>query len=275
MIRTWLVVGFVAVLALAAGVSALRGEPRAKPAGLAEPKAPRPDITGPYVPAPGSLRGEIVFAREGSCSSIDLASLEMTRAAGSRICKRLQALSSPASTAPAPSSLFLGDAFLDARDLALGFTPGTTGDVRVAGFAKRPDGLAAVVAIGYRAGEGGMPSELVLELWRRGRLEAAVQLPSAVDPGGVANLGSVVRFSPDGAEVAVSALGERAPLVLYDVRSLALVLGPTGQHGFAWSPDGAWFALAREEGIAVHGAERSSPAYVFPVAADALAWRAS
>ena len=61
--------------------------------------------------------------------------------------------------------------------------------------------------------------------------------------------------------------------MLLDAATLRPLLRPLVQQGFAWSPDGAWFALAAADGVRIAGAERSQPAYVLPVAATTIAWR--
>ena len=62
-------------------------------------------------------------------------------------------------------------------------------------------------------------------------------------------------------------------MVLVDPDALSIVLEPTSQHGFDWSPDGDWFALSTGEEINLLGPARGEPTYVLPVGAAALAWR--
>jgi hypothetical protein len=119
---------------------------------------------------------------------------------------------------------------------------------------------------------GGRPA-VVLELWRDGELVGARSLRALAFPFGDAGFGAVVRFSPRGDELAVGSAGPGAPLMLLDAATLAPRLRPVVQNGFAWSPDGAWFALAASDGLRISGALRSQPAYVLPFDATDVAWR--
>ena len=270
MIRTRLVVGLVLVLALVAGAAALRGGPPPEPEPAGASRLPRPDLVGPDVPAPGLLEGRIVFAVRERCWSIALASLDVERATESEVCNGLLALSERP-VAPATSLLVAGEVDLDARDLARGIRSQDSGPVVALGHDERSDGLVAVVVSAPRPYPA-LP-EFALELWRGESMEDAVELPPVAYTPQARPFGEIVRFGPGGREVAVAARGKGAPLVLYSVRARTVILATVTQNGFAWSPDGVWFAVSLDEGIAVHGAERSSPAYVFPFAAEALTWR--
>ena len=54
-------------------------------------------------------------------------------------------------------------------------------------------------------------------------------------------------------------------MVLVDLESAEVVMEPTTQHGFAWSPDGDWLAVSTGVEIRILGPEREEPAYVLPV----------
>ena len=62
-------------------------------------------------------------------------------------------------------------------------------------------------------------------------------------------------------------------MLLVDIATGQIVLPPTSQHGFAWSPDGTWFALSTGDEIELFGPGRSEPKYVLPLGAASLAWR--
>ena len=86
-------------------------------------------------------------------------------------------------------------------------------------------------------------------------------------------MGEHLEFSPDGREVAVAFPGPGKQMVLVELPSLSIALEPTSQHGFAWSPDGDWFALSTGKEIQVLGRAREEPTYVLPIGAAAIAWR--
>jgi hypothetical protein len=111
-----------------------------------------------------------------------------------------------------------------------------------------------------------------LQLWRDGRLEASRPLRAAGYPFANRRFGELLEFSPDGGELALGFEGTGVPLVLLDVATLDVSLRPTLQYGYAWSPDGAYFALATGSEVTIAGALRSDPAYVLPLAASALTW---
>jgi hypothetical protein len=112
-----------------------------------------------------------------------------------------------------------------------------------------------------------------LQLWRGRRLEEAHPLRAAAYPFANRRFGELLDFSPDGSELALGHAGAGAPVLLLDVATLRTTLRPTLQHGFAWSPDGAYFALSTGAEIRISGAVRSQVAYVLPMRAILLSWR--
>ena len=170
----------------------------------------------------------------------------------------------------APTLLRDGEVLLGAEELALGFPTDGEGPPDLVGYDARPDGLLAVVAVRFESGR--LPRRL-LQLWRGRRLEGAIPLPEVGLPAGYGRLGEHVEFGPSGREVAVAFPGAGKPMVIVDLETRAVAVGPTSQHGFAWSPDGTWLALSTGEEIRLLGPERGDPAYVLPVGAAAIAWR--
>ena len=159
---------------------------------------------------------------------------------------------------------------------------GELGDSRltqidVLGFDVRADGLIAVAVEGRGPDTG--PTKTV-QLWLDGRLIGSLELDVQDSvPGmyGHGRFGGLVRFSPDGRELAVSSshLAGNAgdyPLVLIDIRSRRVV-AKLRQHGFAWSPDGGWLAYAEGDRITVAASVRTEATYVIPIAVTDLAWR--
>ena len=131
------------------------------------------------------------------------------------------------------------------------------------------DGIRGAIAV---SGSGTVP-RTELQLWRNGRLEAAHPLRAAGYPYTYRRFGELLEFSPGGDELALGFDGTGVPLMLLDAATLDVILRPTLQHGFAWSPDGAYFALSDGARVTIAGALRSEPAYVLPLAASGLAWR--
>lgn len=202
-----------------------------------------------------------------------------------------------------------GRSILTELDLTMGFDPVPSGPVHPLGADTSRDGLLAVVAsaaprdvvdvlselgidlrdtgdlaearealglngpFGAMALSGGGSLGMVrLQLWRRGELERSLPLPSLDYVGARFLFGEVVRFSPDGTELAVGRRVAGGDLMLVDVRTGRPLLPPTPQEGFAWSPDGAWFALASGGEVSVFGTLRSDPVYRLPLDATGLAW---
>lgn len=199
-----------------------------------------------------------------------------------------------------------GQVLLDDGELRLALPP-AAGPIQTLGFDQRDDGLlAVVVAAGQRVPGDVLPRgrvqpgpfgrgtyrvlsdgesqafvvwdvrfgpRVVLELWRGSVLERSISLRGLAHPFENLRFGELVRFSPGGRELAVGARGADAPLILLDPGTLEPVLRPVVQDGFAWSPDGSWFALAGQGKIRVAGAVRSAPAYVLPIGAATLSWQ--
>jgi hypothetical protein len=163
-----------------------------------------------------------------------------------------------------------GDVALDEEELAGAFPADSDGPLDVVGYDVSPDGLLAVVTVRF---ESGRRPRRLLQLWRDDRLEQAILLPELTLPAGTGRLGERVEFDPTGRELAVAYRGAGKQMVLVDVESAEIVIEPTTQHGFAWSPDGDWLAVSTGVEIRILGPERQEPDYVLPVGAAALAWR--
>jgi WD40-like Beta Propeller Repeat len=229
----------------------------------------------------GTLRGEPSWSRDGRrlawCTPrghtvvFDRGSGALSRVDGCRprIVPDGSVLTRPDS--PIATTLLRdGEILLEADDLARGFPADGDGPLDLVGYDAREDGLLAVVAVRF---ESGRRPRRLLQLWRERALEAVVPLPELSLPAGYGRLGEHVEFAPTGREVAVAFPGAGKPMVVVDLETRTLAVEPTSQHGFAWSPDGAWLALSTGEEIRILGRERGEPAYVLPVGAAALAWR--
>ena len=349
MIRTWVAVGAVAAVAVAAAADSLRHKPAPPPAKTRAlpPAKAQPDLSGPDVPPPGSLHGTLDVLGADGCRlrGVDLGRLRLGPEGGETACGlwvstggqfavvsgggeagaaarpielvslgvrpvplrelgaargdvswshagnvlawcdgigRTQVLDlqhvAPESRAGCEPRFGAGDSLLtlagpgadrllrDGRrilgpaDLARGFPGSDRPTVRILGYDESEDGTLAVVVARLVEGR----AEPLLEVWRAGRLELAVSLALA---------GDVVELAPGGEEIAVATRGETGGLVVLDLRSGELLLGPAPARGFAWSPDGVWLALATPLAIPIYGPGRSGPAYVLPLGAAALAWR--
>jgi hypothetical protein len=212
---------------------------------------------------------------------------------------------------PERRSLYLdGKPILSEDTLASGFDQAPSGVVHLLGADQREDGLLAVVASaaprgivellaerGIEAGAeripadvwhelglagpygalalsaGGSLPELRLQLWQDGHLQTSLPLRGSASYAlAMLRFGELVRFSPDGRELALGVSGTSSPLMLLDVQTLDPTLGPIVQHGFAWSPDGAYFAFSTGSEVRISGALRSQPAYILPLAAESLVW---
>jgi WD40-like Beta Propeller Repeat len=169
-----------------------------------------------------------------------------------------------------PTLLRNGDVLLDRQALLQPFPEDEGGPLDVVGYDEHPNGLLAVVAVRFESGR--LPRR-ILQLWRGYALERAVELPELNLPAGYGRLGDHVEFDPSGREVAVSFPGAGKQMLLVDIATGQIVLPPTSQHGFAWSPDGTWFALSTGDEIELFGPGRSEPKYVLPLGAASLAWR--
>jgi hypothetical protein len=164
-----------------------------------------------------------------------------------------------------------GEVVLSESELGRGLPADADGPLDVLGYDANRDGLLAVSVV--RHGEAA--PEPVLELWADGDLERSIALPRFGDTSGSGSFAQVVRFSPDGSEVAAGLEGSGRRIALYDVRSGATLLEPTRQVDFDWSPDGRWFAVATGTAVEFYGAGRASPAYILPVPARRIAWRSA
>lgn len=170
----------------------------------------------------------------------------------------------------APTLLRDGRVLLGEEELVRPFPADSDGPLDLVGYDVHTDGLLAVVAVRF---ESGRRPRRLLELWRGGRLERALLLPELSLPASSGRLGERVEFDPTGREIAVSYAEAGKQMVLVDLDSGTIALEPTPQHGFAWSPDGRWFALSTGEEVRVFGPDRRDPVYVLPVGAAAIAWR--
>ena len=169
----------------------------------------------------------------------------------------------------APQVLRDGEVILGEDELTRGFPADSEGPVDVVGYDASPDGLLVVVAVRF---ESGRPPRRLLQLWREGRLEATIPLPELGLPAGYGRLGERVELRPTGGEAAVAFPGAGKPMVVVDLETGRLTVGPTSQHGFAWSPDGRWLALSTGEEVRLFGPDRGEPAYLLGVGAAAIAW---
>jgi hypothetical protein len=160
-----------------------------------------------------------------------------------------------------------GEVVLDQRDLRSGFDPGVDRGLEVLSWDESPDGLLAVAVLRLEA----PGSRAVLELWQDGELLASVALPSRLG-GERRRFGELVRFSPSGAVLAVGPAARSSEVVFVDLRLREPTLQIDDQRGFAWSPDGAWLAVALDDGIAVYSPNADKPVYRIPVRAAALDW---
>jgi hypothetical protein len=169
-----------------------------------------------------------------------------------------------------------GERALGPVELARGFAPGGRGGApRVLGDGVGPDG-ALVLAVSRPTG---LDAGGVLELWRRRSLTATFGLEPVYGPAG-AYFGFRIETSPDGSEAALVFPGaiarqERDDLAAFVDLRTGRPLGRLTElpfRGLAWSPDGAWLALATGAEVGLYGAGRDEPAYVLPLPAAALAW---
>jgi len=163
-----------------------------------------------------------------------------------------------------------GDVALEEEELTRAFPADSDGPLDLVGYDISADGLLAVVTVRF---ESGRRPRRLLQLWRDEQLQQAILLPELTLPAGTGRLGERVEFDPTGQEVAVAYRGAGKQMVLVDLESTEVVMEPTTQHGFAWSPDGDWLAVSTGVEIWILGPERNEPAYVLPVGAAALAWR--
>lgn len=169
-----------------------------------------------------------------------------------------------------PTLLRDGEVLLGEKELLRPFRSDLEGPLDVVGFDVRADGLLAVVTVRFESGR--RPSRR-LQLWRGRRLEQVIQLPELSLPAGAGRLGDRVEFAPGGRSVAVAFPRSGMQMVVVDLELGEVVLGPVSQHGFAWSPDGAWLAVSNAEEIRILESARGDPVYVLPLGVEAVAWR--
>lgn len=229
----------------------------------------------------GIVRGEPSWSDDGRrlawCTvASDTVVLDLDTGARSRLAGCRPEIAPDGSVLTRPARLLTstllrdGEVVLVEEQLARPFPPDSEGPLDVVGYDLRPDGLLAVVTVRF---EPGRRPRRLLQLWRGDRLERAIPLPELGLPAGTGRLGDRVEFAPTGREVAVAFPGPGKPMIIVDLGTGGVTLEPTSQHGFAWSPDGRWFALSTGEEIRVLGPDRGDPVYVLPVGAAALAWR--
>lgn len=293
MFRGALVVFALVGIAVVALLSAVQSD--FEPGGSAESE--RRELRGPALPAPGFLQGTIRVSTADGCASIDLSTVEEVRASSAARCTPAQSLQPTASA----SLVLSGGVELDESDFLQGLTRTNAEPLVVLGYDEQPDGAVAV-AIERRAGvllrerygketrplpigtresfaaaiassHGGALPELVVQLWRGEKLLDALPLSTiGYYPVAGHSLGEIVRFGPGGTELIVASGGDEGRLILVDLRSRGVVLGPIRQDGFSWSPDGRWLAIAGEGGIGIFGITRSDPVFLLPVRTTFLAW---
>lgn len=160
-----------------------------------------------------------------------------------------------------------GEPLLTADDFERGFEAGSSGPIELVEYDVSQDGaIAATVA---RLTPGGSVANL--QLWRDGELESSFELPNARGEGGT-RFGGFLRFSPAGNELAIGYTPGWGELTLVDLQLERVLIGRIAQRGLAWSPDGAWLALAVDDEIRVYGAVKDEPSYVLPIGAASIAW---
>jgi hypothetical protein len=179
---------------------------------------------------------------------------------------------------PRVSVLQNGHVAFEGEDLAaaLGERDVSTRQTRIMGTGAATDGSLLVAVLGSGTGFARSAS---LQRWRDGRLEQSLAIPAVYLPA-VLFFGFRIDVSPNGTEAAF-VFPERSSLAtvedlaaLVDLRSgrVERQLSEEPYAALAWSPDGGWLAVAGDREIRVYGSDRSTPAYVLPVAAQALAW---
>ena len=150
------------------------------------------------------------------------------------------------------------------RTSAAGCRKGHGVFVGIGGYAESGRGLLALAVYGEE------PSSAV-ELWRGQHLDRTFDALS-VSPF------ELVQFNPVGSELGLSGLfgGATIHLSILDLRSMTSTqLKLADQRSYAWSPDGAWLAVATGEQIVIYGSVRSDPIYVLPIGATTITWRAN
>jgi hypothetical protein len=198
---------------------------------------------------------------DGRTTALDLATGTQVAVAG--CAPRLAssgALFTLSADVPATQVLRDGKPVVGVGELSAAVGLPQTAHLGIGGFDVRPDGLLAIALYSERA-------RLPLALWRDGRLERVLGR-FAVKPF------ELVRFAPQGQELALNNGYYNLDLTLVNLRTGGQTdFRVHDQRAFAWSPDGAWLALATGEQINIFGLGRADPAYVLPLGARGLLWR--
>lgn len=226
----------------------------------------------------GAARGNVAWSADGARAAWcrgDGSSTVMTLSSG-----QLETVSGcrprfdpDGSVLTLPDEEFLGQLWrdgsveLDAADVARGFDTDVAGPVDIMEFDVAPDGLLALT-VSKRAPIGTL---VALELWRGDELVASGPLPARAGRGDT-RLGELLRFGPDGRELAIGFGGAPNGVTIIDLGTGQLVLRAAEQRAFTWSPDGQWLAVAAGDEIRVYGAVRDVPVYVLPVETATLGW---
>jgi len=162
-----------------------------------------------------------------------------------------------------------GDVLLSTTELARGLPDADLAAIEVLDYGERADGILAVTVAQEASGVG----TAALELWRNRKLLGSFLLRGGAGPYG-APPGNLVRFSPDGQELAVGSQTPEGddPVTFFDLRLRTVSLQLDTQNGFAWSPDSAWLAVARGDNVAFYSRASGDPVYRLPVVAESLGW---
>lgn len=158
---------------------------------------------------------------------------------------------------------------LTSDDLLEGFPRGPRSTLHVLDYDRNVTGTLVVTV--RRSGPD--RGDAIVELWEDGRLTAAADLPTTISPDG-SRFGELVRFSPDGSQVAVGSQPGRAggPVIFVDLRLRRPTLRFDRQTGYAWSPDGAWLAVAQNDEILFYARESDEVVYRLPLQVTGLNW---
>jgi hypothetical protein len=156
---------------------------------------------------------------------------------------------------------------LEPPQLQLGFDQARAGGVGVLGYDEGPDGLLAIAVVRLeRRGPNA-----VIELWQDGSFLGAINLPPGSGDGPYP-FGEHVRFGGSGTVLAIGTTAPEALTTFVDLRLRRPWLQLDSVRAYAWSPDGAWLAVAEGDGIAFYSTNTPEPVYRVPVRAAALGW---